>query len=173
MGYFDIEASNASRTKINVGYGVGMESFAHSLEAGVANSTETQDDLPDAHDEPAVVGIDLWDDAESVISSCTTGDCVFDPIVFVHNDGVMNLEIWADGAGSEDDADIETAWVCGVARRTGRRVVRRTTRRVVRRAVVPGVRVIPGVRPVAGVRGVARRTTRRVVRRTTRRAVVR
>merc|ERR1712232_1485467 len=180
--YFDIEASNASRTKINVGYGVGMESFAHSLEAGVANSTETQADLPDDHEELAVVGIDLWDDAESVISSCTTGDCVFDPIVFVHNDGVMNLEIWADEAESDDDADtddadVETAWVGGVARRTGRRVVRRTTRRVVRRAVVPGVAVAPLVhplvRPVAGVRGVARRTTRRVVRRTTRRAVVR
>merc|ERR1712187_177914 len=126
-------------------------------------------------DESAVVGIDLWDDAQSVISSCTTDDCVFDPIVFVQNDGVMNLEIWADEA--EDDDDVETAWVGGVARRTGRRVVRRTTRRVVRRAVVPGVAVAPLVhplvRPVAGVRGVARRTTRRVVRRTTRRAVVR
>merc|ERR1712226_1835958 len=167
--YFDIEASNASRTKINVGYGVSVDSFEHSLEAGVANSTETQASLPDDHDESAVVRIDLWDDAQSVVSSCTTDDCVFDPIVFVQNDGVMNLEIWADEAESDDDADtdgadVETAWVGGVARRTGRRVVRRTTRRVVRRAVVPGVAVV---------RGVARRTTRRVVRRTTRRAVVR
>jgi len=174
--YFDIEAANASKTKINVGYGVEMES------SGVANSTELQASLPDDHDESAVVGIDLWDDAQSVISSCTTDDCVFDPIVFVQNDGVMNLEIWADEAEGDDDADtddedVETAWVGGVARRTGRRVVRRTTRRVVRRAVVPGVGVAPLVhplvRPVAGVRGVARRTTRRVVRRTTRRAVVR
>ena len=176
--YFDLEASNASRTKINVGYGVSVDSFEHSLEAGLANSTETPADMPDDHEKSAVVGIDLWDDAESVISSCTTDDCVFDPIVFVQNDGVMNLEIWNDEAENDDDADtddtdIETAWVGVVARRTGRRVVRRTTRRVVRRAVVPGVRVIPGVHPVAGVRGVARRTTRRVVRRTTRRAVVR
>merc|ERR1712083_1241113 len=96
------------------------------------------------------------------------------PIAFVQNGDVMNLDIWADEAESDDDAeaddaDIETAWVGGVARRTGRRVVRRTTRRVVRRAVVPGVPVVPLVRPVAGVRGVARRTTRRVVRRTVRR----
>merc|ERR1711948_197151 len=108
----------------------------------------------------------------SVISSCTTDDCVFDPIVFVQNDGVMNLEIWADEAEGDDDADtddedVETAWVGGVVRRAGRRVVRRTTRRVVRRAVVPVVPVVPGVR------GVARRTTRRVVRRTARRAFVR
>merc|ERR1712048_1267389 len=163
----DIEAANASKTKINVGYGVEMES------SGVANSTELQASLPDDHDESAVVGIDLWDDAQSVISSCTTDDCVFDPIVFVQNDGVMNLEIWADEAEGDDDADtddedVETEWV-GVARRTARRVVRR--------ADVPGVAVAPLVhplvRPVAGVRGVARRTTRRVVRRTTRRAVVR
>merc|ERR1712048_1309378 len=158
--YFDIEAANASKTKINVGYGVEMES------SGVANSTELQASLPDDHDESAVVGIDLWDDAQSVTSSCTTDDCVFDPIVFVQNDGVMNLEIWADEAEGDDDADtddedVETAWVGGVARRAG----------------VPGVGVAPLVhplvRPVAGVRGVARRTTRRVVRRTTRRAVVR
>merc|ERR1712146_302858 len=122
--------ANASKTKINVGYGVEMES------SGVANSTELQASLPDDHDESAVVGIDLWDDAQSVISFCTTDDCVFDPIVFVQNDGVMNLEIWADEAEGDDDEDVETAWV-GVARRTGRRVVRRTTRRVVRRAVVP------------------------------------
>merc|ERR1712048_174936 len=114
----------------------------------------------------AVVGIDMWNDAESVSSSCTTGDCVFAPIAFVQNDGVLNLEIWADEAESDDDenadtddADVETAWVGGVARRTTRRVVRRTTRRVVR----------PFVPVVTGVRGVARRTTRRVVRRTTRR----
>merc|ERR1712176_1313777 len=112
----------------------------------------------------AVVGIDMWNDAESESSSCTAGDCVFDPIAFVQNDGVLNLEIWADEAESDgdkdadiDDADVETAWVG--------RVARRTTRRVIRRPVVPVVPVVPGVR------GVARRTTRRVVRRTTRRVV--
>merc|ERR1712004_62386 len=117
-------------------------------------------------------GIDMWNDAESVSSSCTWGDCVFAPIAFVQNDGVLNLEIWADEAESDDDkdadidgADVETAWVGGVARRTTRRVVRRTTRRVIRRPVVPVVPVVPGVR------GVARRTTHRVVRRTTRRVV--
>merc|ERR1712217_371349 len=106
-------------------------------------------------------GIDLWDDdAQGAVSACTTDDCVFDPTASVQNDGVLNLEIWADEAASEEDAedvDVETAWVAGVARRTGRRVVRRTTRRVVR----PGVPVVP---VVPGVRGVARRTTRRVVR---------
>merc|ERR1712039_680126 len=111
-----------------------------------------------------VVGIDLWDDdAQRTVSACTTDDCVFDPTATVQNDGVLNLEIWADEAESDEevdaeDGDVETAWVAGVARRTGRRVVRRTTRRV-DRPVVPGVR------------GVARRTTRRVVRRTTRRVV--
>ena len=57
--YFDIEASNASIPNNNVGHGVGMESFAHSLEAGVANSTDAQASLPDDHGESAVVGIDL------------------------------------------------------------------------------------------------------------------
>merc|ERR1711972_542144 len=102
------------------------------------------------------------------VSACTADDCVFDPTASVQNDGVLNLELWADEAESDEEADaedvvVETAWVAGVARRTGRRVVRRTTRRVVR----PGVPFVPGVR------GVARRTTRRVVRRTTRRVVAR
>merc|ERR1712061_520748 len=66
--YFDIEASNASRTKMNVGYGVGMESFVHSLEDGVANRTETQAYLPDDHNETTVAGIYLWNDAQSVSS---------------------------------------------------------------------------------------------------------
>merc|ERR1712137_1236169 len=136
----------------------------------IANSTGLPAELPDDQDNLAVVGIDMWNDAESVSSSCTKGDCVFAPIAFVQNDGVLNLEIWADEAESDDDedtddADVETAWVGGVARRTTRRVVRRTTRRVIRRPVVPVVPVVPGVR------GVARRTTRRVVRRTTRRVV--
>jgi len=170
--YFDTEATNTSKTQITVGYGVGtesFESFVHSLEAGVANSTAVQAELSDDHDNFAVVGIDMWNDADSVISSCTTDDCVFEPVAFVQNDGVLNLEIWADEAESDDatdadDAHVETAWVGGVARRTTRRVVRRTTRRVVR----PWVPVVP---VVPGVRGVARRTTRRVVRRTTRRVV--
>merc|ERR1712125_119526 len=102
---FDIEGSNASRTKINVGYRVGMELFVHSLE--VANSTETQVSLLDDHDESAVVGIDLWDDAQSVTSSCIRDDCVYDPIVFVQSDGVVNLEIWNDEADSDDDADTD------------------------------------------------------------------
>merc|ERR1712176_1213642 len=162
--YFDPGAVNASRTQVTVGYGVGMDSFVHSSEAAIANSTGLQAELPDDQDNLAVVGIDMWNDAESVSSSCTTGDCVFDPIAFVQNDGVLNVEIWADEAESDDDedadiddADVETAWVGGVARRT--------TRRVIRRPVVPVVPVVPGVR------GVARRTTRRVVRRTTRRVV--
>lgn len=170
--YFDTGAVNASRTQVTVGYGIGMDSFVHSSEAAIANSTGLQAELPDDQDNLAVVGIDMWNDAENVSSSCTTGDCVFDPITFVQNDGVLNLEIWADEAESDDDedadmddADVETAWVGGVARRTTRRVVRRTTRRVIRRPFVPVVPVVPGVR------GVARRTTRRVVRRTTRRVV--
>merc|ERR1712151_304774 len=167
--YFDIETSNSSRTKVTVGYG-DVESFVHSLEADNANSTELQAGFPDDNEEPVVVGVDLWDDdAQRTVSVCTADDCVFDPSAFVQNDGVLNLEIWADEAESDEevdaeDGDVETAWVAGVARRTGRRVVRRTTRRVVR-PVVPFVPVVPGVR------GVARRTTRRVVRRTTRRVV--
>jgi len=164
--YFDSEPTNASQTKITVGYGVGTESSAHSLETGADKSTEVQAELPADMDNLAVVGIDMWNDADSAISSCTADDCVFEPTAFVQNDGVLNLEMWADEAESDDDADtddadVETAWVGGVARRTTRRVVRRTTRRVVR----PFVPVVPGVR------GVARRTTRRVVRRTTRRVV--
>merc|ERR1712003_84469 len=140
--YFDTGAVNASRTQVTVGYGVGMDSFVHSSEAAIANSTGLQAELPDDQDNLAVVGIDM------------------------RNDGVLNLEIWADEAESDDDkdadiddADVQTAWVGGVARRT--------TRRVIRRPVVPVVPVVPGVR------GVARRTTRRVVRRTARRAFVR
>merc|ERR1712087_385247 len=161
--YFDTEATNASQMKITVGYGVGTESFVHSLDTGVDNSTEVQTELPADIDNIAIVGIDMWNDADSAISSCTADDCVFEPIAFVQNDGVLNLEMWADEAESDDadTDDVETAWVGGVARRTTRRVVRRTTRRVVR----PFVPVVPGVR------GVARRTTRRVVRRTTRRVV--
>merc|ERR1711897_60174 len=74
-----------------VGYGVGMDSFVHSSEAAIANSTGLQAELPDDQDNLAVVGIDMWNDAESVSSSCTTGGCVFDPIAFVQNDGVVNL----------------------------------------------------------------------------------
>merc|ERR1712032_1727820 len=114
-------AVNASRTQVTVGYGVGMDSFVHSSEAAIANSTGLQAELPDDQDNLAVVGIDMWNDAENVSSSCTTGDCVFDPITFVQNDGVLNLEIWADEAESDDDedadmddADVETAWVGGV-----------------------------------------------------------
>merc|ERR1712203_669001 len=163
--YFDTEATNASKTKITVGYGVGTESLAHSLETGAEKSTEVQAELPADIDNLAVVGIDMWNDADSAISSCTADNCVFEPVAFVQNDGVLNLEMWADEAESDDadTDDVETAWVGGVARRTTRRVVRRTTRRVVR----PFVPVVPGVR------GVARRTTRRVVRRTTTRRVVR
>merc|ERR1712107_308156 len=147
-----------------------MWSRLHLLEADTVNSTELQAGIPDDNEEPDVVGIDLWGDAaQGAVSACTTDDCVFDPTASVQNDGVLNLEIWSDEAASDEEADaedvdVETAWVAGVARRTGRRVVRRTTRRVVR----PGVPVVP---VVPGVRGVARRTTRRVVRRTTRRMV--
>jgi len=164
--YFDTDPTNASKTKITVGYGEGTESSVPSLEAGIDNSTEERAELAADIDNLAVVGIDMWNDADSAISSCTADDCIFEPSAFVQSDGVLNLEMWADEAESDDDADtddadVETAWVGGVARRTTRRVVRRTTRRVVR----PFVPVVPGVR------GVARRTTRRVVRRTTRRVV--
>ena len=71
-----------------------------------------QASLPDDHDESAVVGIDLWDDAQSVISSCTTDDCVFDAIVSVQNDCVMNLENWADEAGSTHVSSRRTCTYC-------------------------------------------------------------